>query len=194
MNDNEMGGLPGFDRAALMAIIRARSFSQGTNVTLASGRASSFYFDMKPTMLDPDGAVQVALAMARTIKPLKADFVGGLAMGAVPIVSALAPVSALAGDPIRVFFVRKEAKGHGAKRQVEGLAVGESLDGKRVVVVEDVTTTGGSAMQAVEVVREAGATVTDLVTIVDREEGAEKNLSPEGIALHPIFRASEFKS
>ncbi|PLX38048.1 MAG: orotate phosphoribosyltransferase [Hyphomicrobiales bacterium] len=193
MTDTNAKILPALDRAALKAIIKARSFSQGTNVTLASGRASTFYFDMKPTMLDPNGAVQVALAMADIIAPLDADYVGGLAMGAVPIVSSIAPVSAIAGAPIEVFFVRKEAKGHGAQRQIEGLAAGETLEGKKVVIVEDVTTTGGSALQAVEVVRAAGGTVADIVTIVDREEGAEANLTPEGITLHAVFKASEFK-
>ena len=102
----------------------------------------------------------------------KIDYVGGLEMGAVPIAGAIAQLSFMRGHPIQAFFVRKKPKEHGAKLTVEGLARGESLQGKRVVVVEDVTTTGGSAIKAVDVVREAGGEVVLVFTMVDREEGA----------------------
>ncbi len=180
------------DRRQLREIIRARSFRQGGAFTLASGRTSSIYFNLKPTMLDPDGARLVGAAVAAKARTLGATYVGGLEMGAVPIVAAAAAMSAVAGDPLRAFFVRTQAKEHGTKSLVEGLAEGETLVGACVVVVEDVTTTGGSAMKAIAAIRAAGATVSDVVTILDREEGASEAFGAAGLALHPLFRKSEF--
>src|SRR6201997_1962544 len=142
-------------RARLHEIIRKRSFGRG-EVTLASGRKSDFYFNLKPTMLDPEGATLLAELTYETLKDDGLDFVGGLEMGAVPLAGAIAQISWIKGHPISAFFVRKKPKEHGARLAVEGLAKGESLRGKRVVVVEDVTTTGGSAMKAGEAGREAG--------------------------------------
>ena len=142
------------NRARLLEIIRKRSFGRG-EITLASGRKSDFYFNLKPTMLDPEGATLLAELTYETLKDDNLDFIGGLEMGAVPLAGAIAQLSWIKGHPIAAFFVRKKPKEHGARLAVEGLAKGESLQGKRVVVVEDVTTTGGSAMKAVEAVREA---------------------------------------
>ena len=97
-------------------------------------------------------------------------------MGAVPLAGAIAQLSWLKGHPIAAFFVRKKPKEHGARLAVEGLAKGESLQGKRIVIVEDVTTTGGSALKAVEAVRDAGGEIVLVFTMVDREEGADRNL------------------
>src|ERR1700752_1047097 len=141
-------------RARLHRIIANRSFGRG-EVTLASGRKSDFYFNLKPTMLDPEGATLLAELTYETLKDDQLDFIGGLEMGAVPLAGALAQISWIKGHPIAAFFVRKKPKEHGAKLAVEGLAKGESLQGKRIVIVEDVTTTGGSAMKAVEAVRQA---------------------------------------
>ena len=96
-------------------------------------------------------------------------------MGAVPLAGAIAQLSFMRGAPIQAFFVRKKPKEHGARLSVEGLAPGETLAGKRVVIVEDVTTTGGSAIKAVEAVRDAGAEIVMVFTMVDREEGAADN-------------------
>src|SRR6202012_3230614 len=104
------------------------------------------------------------------LKDDRLDYVGGLEMGAVPLAGAIAQLSWLKGHPIAAFFVRKKPKEHGARLAIEGLAKGETLAGKRIVVVEDVTTTGGSAMKAVEALREAGADVALVFTMVDREE------------------------
>jgi orotate phosphoribosyltransferase len=113
-------------------------------------------------------------------------------MGAVPIAGAIAQLSWMRGKPIPAFFVRKKPKEHGAKLSIEGLAKNESIAGKRVVVVEDVTTTGGSAMKAVESLREAGADIAFVLTMVDREEGAAEAFKDAGLAFRSIFRASEF--
>ena len=180
------------DRQRLHEIIRLRSFRERGAFKLASGRISTIYFNLKPTMLDPDGARLIGAAIAARANDLHADYVGGLEMGAVPLVAASAAMSAVAGRPVRALFVRKAAKEHGTKSRIEGLAEGESLGGKSVVVVEDVTTTGGSALKAVAELRAAGAVVSDVITVIDREEGASETFGSGGITLHALFRKSEF--
>jgi orotate phosphoribosyltransferase len=178
-------------RARLADIIRARSFGRG-EITLASGRKSDFYFNLKPTMLDPEGAALLAELTFDALKNDELDYVGGLEMGAVPLAGAIAQLSWLKNHPIAAFFVRKKPKEHGARLAVEGLAKGETLQGKRVVIVEDVTTTGGSAIKALEAVRDAGGKVVLVYTMVDREEGATENFAEAGVPFRSLYRASEF--
>src|SRR3954470_19392099 len=178
-------------RARLADIIRARSFGRG-EITLASGRKSDFYFNLKPTMLDPEGAALLAELTFDALKDDNLDYVGGLEMGAVPLAGALAQLSWLKSRPIAAFFVRKKPKEHGAKLAVEGLAKGETLQGKRVVIVEDVTTTGSSAIKALDAVREAGGEVVLVFTMVDREEGATESFAQAGVTFRALYRASEF--
>ncbi len=180
------------NRARLFDIIKSRSFRQGGEFTLASGRRSTIYFNLKPAMLDAEGARSMGAALAEKAAELGADYLGGLEMGAVPLVASAAAMSAVAGRPLPAVFVRKAAKEHGTRSLVEGLAEGESLQGRTVVVVEDVTTTGGSALKAADALRQAGATVRDVVTVVDREEGATEAFASAGMRLHPLFRKSEF--
>ncbi|NWG23401.1 MAG: orotate phosphoribosyltransferase [Pseudorhodoplanes sp.] len=180
-------------RARLRDIIHARSFGRG-EITLASGRTSNFYFNLKPTMLDAEGAALLAELTLDALAGERIDYVGGLEMGAVPIAGAIAQLSFIRGTPIQAFFVRKKPKEHGARLAVEGLAPGESLRGKRIVIVEDVTTTGGSAMKAVEAAREAGAEIAFVYTMVDREEGAAEAFAAAGLDFRSLFRASEFLS
>jgi orotate phosphoribosyltransferase len=120
------------------------------------------------------------------------DYIGGLEMGAVPIAGSIAQLSWLKGHPIAAFFVRKKPKEHGARLAVEGLAKGETLQGKRVVIVEDVTTTGGSAIKAVDAVRDAGGEIVLVFTMVDREEGATDNFAQAGLTFRSLYKASEF--
>jgi orotate phosphoribosyltransferase len=178
-------------RARLYEIIRRRSFGRG-DITLASGRKSNFYFNLKPTMLDPEGAALLAELTYEALKDDNLDYVGGLEMGAVPLAGAIAQLSWMKGHPIAAFFVRKKPKEHGARLSVEGLANGESLQGKRVVVVEDVTTTGGSALKAVEAVREAGGDVAMVLTMIDREEGATETFAQAGLPFRSLYKATEF--
>jgi orotate phosphoribosyltransferase len=178
-------------RARLSEIIRRRSFGRG-EITLASGRKSDFYFNLKPTMLDPEGATLLAELTYEALKDDKFDYVGGLEMGAVPLAGAIAQISWIKGHPIPAFFVRKKPKEHGARLGVEGLAKGETLEGKRIVIVEDVTTTGGSAMKAVEAVREAGGEVALVLTMVDREEGATEAFAAAGLPFRALYKATEF--
>lgn len=178
-------------RARLAEIIRHRSFGRG-EITLASGRKSDFYFNLKPTMLHPEGAALLAELTLHALENEPVDYVGGLEMGAVPIAGAIAQLSWLKSRPIPALFVRKKPKDHGARLAVEGLVKGESLAGKRVVIVEDVTTTGGSALKAVEAVRQAGAEVLLVLTIVDRQEGADETFAGLGIRFHALYKAAEF--
>ena len=178
-------------RARLAEIIRKRSFGRG-EITLASGRKSDFYFNLKPTMLDPEGAALLADLSFEALKDDNLDYIGGLEMGAVPLAGSIAQLSWIKGHPIAAFFVRKKPKEHGAQLSVEGLAKGESLSGKRVVIVEDVTTTGSSAMKAVEAVRDAGGEVALVFTMVDREEGATENFAQAGLAFRSLYKAGEF--
>ena len=178
-------------RTRLRDIIEKRSFGRG-EITLASGRKSDFYFNLKPTMLDAEGALLLAELTFEALAPEELDYIGGLEMGAVPIASAVAALSALRGNPVHAFFVRKKPKEHGAKLLIEGLAKDESLAGKRVAVIEDVTTTGGSAMKAVETVKEAGAEVALVFTMVDRQEGAAETFAAAGLPFRALFLAEEF--
>jgi orotate phosphoribosyltransferase len=180
-------------KSRLIEIVRARSFSTGGETKLASGRSSNFYFDMKPTMLHPEGAHLIATLILEALEGASVDYIGGLEMGAVPLAAAAAAASQARGRPIAAFFVRKQAKEHGAKKLIEGLGPGETLQGKRVVIVEDVTTTGGSSMKAIEVVKAEGAIVDRVITAVDRLEGAADTFKAAGIAFVPLLTAADFR-
>lgn len=175
-------------RARLLAIVRAKSFVRG-NIVLASGERSTYYFDMKPSMFDPEGAALLCDLIFARLKGVECDFVGGLEMGAVPLISPLNAKSFAAGRPIAGFFVRKQPKGHGTKKRIEGVT---DLAGKSVVIVEDVTTTGNSAMIAVNELQEAGAKITLVISILDREQGATKLYNEAGIPFQSLFKASDF--
>jgi orotate phosphoribosyltransferase len=179
------------NRDALPALIAARSFARG-EFKLASGKTSSLYFNLKPTMMHAEGAHLAAIALYELIAPLKPDFIGGLEMGAVPLLSGVAAESWRRGAPIGAFFVRKKAKEHGAKQLVEGLAPGESLAGKRIVMAEDVTTTGGSVLQAIEAARADGAEILAVASLLDRQEGARELLAAQGVELVSVFTAADF--
>lgn len=172
----------------LYEIIRAKSFVQG-HIVLASGQESDHYFDMKPTMMDPEGAELLAELIFDRLDAYAPDLVGGIEMGAVPLITPVSILSRKAGRPIHGFFVRKNAKDHGTKKLVEGLS---DIAGKRVAIVEDVTTTGGSAMKAVEALTAAGAKIVLVISILDREEGATALYAEAGIPFVSIFKASEF--
>lgn len=181
------------DRSRLISIVKARSFQTGPEMKLASGRTSTFYFNMKPTMLHPEGSYLIGSLVLDTLGDMRADLVGGLEMGAVPIATSTATVSHARGVPLAAFFVRKQAKEHGTQSLIEGLAKGETMAGKRVVLVEDVTTTGGSAIKAAQAVKDAGGTVVCVITVVDRQEGAAEAFKAAGLDFRPILTLGEFK-
>jgi orotate phosphoribosyltransferase len=180
------------DRARLIAIIKERSFEKGGEKKLASGRTSNFYFNMKPTMLHAEGAHLIGRLVLQALRGETVEMVGGLEMGAVPIAAAVAATSHATGWPVSAFFVRKQTKDHGTKTLIEGLAKGESLKGKRVVVLEDVTTTGGSALKAVEALKAEGAVVVRVLTLVDRKEGAAAAFAKAGLTFTSILTTDDF--
>jgi orotate phosphoribosyltransferase len=180
-------------RRRLIEIVKVRSFSSGAETKLVSGRSTSYYFNMKPTMLDPEGAHLIATLILEALRGAKVDMIGGLEMGAVPLAVAVAVMSQAEGHPVAAFFVRKQAKEHGARKLIEGLAPGESLQGKRVVVLEDVTTTGGSSMKAIEALQAEGAIVERVITVVDRLEGAADNFKAAGVPFAALLTTADFR-
>jgi orotate phosphoribosyltransferase len=174
-------------RNKLFALLKEKAFRRG-RVVLASGRESDFYFDMKPAMLDPDGAALMSELILQQIQGVNVDCIGGLEMGAVPLIAPVAMLSPKFGRPLPGFFVRKAVKDHGTKKRVDGC----DIAGKTVVILEDVTTTGASAMDAVRAVTEAGANVALVISILDRGEGAADLYKAAGIPFKSLFTAEEF--
>ncbi len=175
----------------LAEVIKQRSYRRG-RFKLASGAESEFYFNLKPTMMSPQGAFFCASGLLEKIRHEKVDYVGGLEMGAVPVIASLAALSHVEGQPVKTFFVRKQAKDHGTQDLIEGLATGETLSGQRVMIIDDVATSGGSIIKAAEVARAAGATVDTALVLVDREEGAGEALEKAGIRLLSVLKKSDF--
>ena len=176
------------DHATLVALLATRSTRRG-HFTLASGKTSTFYIDARLTTMSPDGLSLIGPlgleVLRRTGWPV--DAVGGLTLGADPISYAISYASAMSGHPVRAFTVRKEAKKHGTGKRVEG----PFNPGDRVAIVEDVITTGGSALQAMDVIREAQGVVVGVLALVDREEGGRQAIEATGIPVVSLVRASE---
>jgi len=177
-------------RARLFGHIRARAFRQGEAFQLASGRTSTIYFDMKRILFEPEAIALVAELVLEKLDAEPVDLIGGMAVGAVPLVAAVSQKS-WPERPLPGFFVRKTVKDHGTRNTIEGLAP-DVLKGRTVVMLEDVSTTGGSVMLAVQAARRAGAIVNTVLTLVDRQEGAVENLAAEGLTLVSLYRADEF--
>jgi orotate phosphoribosyltransferase len=175
------------ERARLIEILKERSVRFGT-FTLASGATSDFYVDARQTTLNAEGSWLVGRLVLARLAP-EVEGVGGLTMGADPVVTATSVASWAAGRPVHAFLVRKQPKGHGTKRYVEGRS---SLpDGARVCIVEDTTTTGGSLLQAVQRARDEGLTVVQTLTVVDRQEGAGERLAAEGLTLEALVTRAD---
>jgi orotate phosphoribosyltransferase len=168
------------DRAALAALLRERSVALGDFV-LASGRRSSYYIDARRSTLSAEGLALIGRLGLRAIRAAgwRPDAVGGLTLGADPVACAIARASVDDPPAVEAFVVRKEAKEHGAGRRIEG----PFTAGMRVVVVEDVITTGGSALRAIEAVRAEGGLVLGVLAVVDREEGGVPAIQAGGSAV-----------
>lgn len=179
-------------RDRLISVIERRSLLRGTDIKLASGGTSTFYFDMKRTAFDPEGAALIGTLLLDRMAGLPVDYVGGLEVGAIPIVACVAQCS-FPARPVKGFFVRKQPKDHGTRRLIEGLTDDESLDGKNVVLLEDVTTTGGSAQKAVDAVRAEGGRVAHVMTVVDRLQGAGDFFAAHDITLSALVTVDDFK-
>jgi orotate phosphoribosyltransferase len=174
-------------KARLLDIIKQKSLiTEGGPFKLASGATSDYYLDMKPTMFDAEGISLIAEVIFHMLADDTPESIGGLELGAVPLVAAVCARS-FPERSVLGFVVRKETKDHGTAKKIDG----NFKNGARVVIIEDVTTKGGSSMQAIRAVRERGATVSRVISIVDRLEGATETFSKEGIALTPIFTARD---
>ena len=160
-------------------------------VTLASGRKSNFYFDGKQTTLHAEGGLLVGKAFWEEVKQFAGPVhgVGGLTLGADPIATATSIAATLDGASVHAFIIRKEPKGHGTGQWLEGRK--NLPPGSRVVIVEDVTTTGGSSLKAVERAEEEGLVVLGIVTLVDREEGARDAIEGAGQKLRAVYTRTE---
>ncbi len=179
------------DRGRLLELLRTLSFER-RKVILASGRESDFYVDCKRTTLTAEGHVLVGrllLERVRRVRPLVRG-VGGLTLGADPIASAIALTSFLEQEPIDSFIVRKEPKGHGTGQWIEGRKT--IPDGSRVVVIEDVVTTGGSALKAIERCRAEQLVPVGCVALVDRLEGGREAIEAQGVPLDALFTRKDF--
>jgi len=173
----------------LQAIVRERSLKTG-HFVLSSGRTSTYLFQLRQTTMFPEAAALIADILVDFMQSRGITCVGGLEMGAVPIVAAAAAVSHLKNYPVSAFFVRKAAKAHGARERVDGYLA----KGSEVLMIDDVATTGGSILKAIEGLREEGlnAPVRTALAIVDREEGAAQNLAKHNIKLAAIVKKSDF--
>ena len=175
-------------RQQLAVLLRRKSLVRG-DFTLSSGKKSSYYLDCKLTTLDPEGALLTGYCLLELLDEMgvKPDAIGGLSMGADPLVTAAGVVSALEKRPLAGFLVRKEAKKHGRQRQIEGF---ENPVGKKVVVVDEVCTTGGSTEEAIEAAEREGCQVIAVISLVDREEGGSDALRSK-YNYRSIFTARE---
>lgn len=173
-------------RGALLLLLAERAYRRGS-FTLASGRTSDHYVNCKPVSLSGQGLALLGSLMLELVEP-SAAAVAGLTLGADPLVSAVALQAALAGRDLDALIVRKEAKGHGTGAWLEGPL---PPSGSRITVLEDVVTTGGSALKAVNQLREAGYVVEQVVAIVDRQEGGAEAMEAAGLGLRSLYLLEE---
>jgi orotate phosphoribosyltransferase len=176
------------ERLELRNIIRTKSLRIG-DFTLSSGKRSNYYLDCRTTTLDPRGALLIARTILREIQKhhINADAIGGLTIGADPIAASVAVVSCLEGHPLPAFIVRKEPKGHGTQKHIEGY---NGKPGSRVVIVDDVCTTGASVLTAAEKAEQSGYQVVAVFCVVDREEGGSELITRK-YPLYCLFTAKE---
>jgi len=182
-------GNPQGDRDLLKELVRERSFKFGSFI-LSSGKESTYYFDGKQVTLYPQGAYLVARAILEKVKDIQIQAVGGPTLGADPMVGSLALVLYLEGMDLKLFIVRETVKKHGTKRVIEGPQL---TAGDRVVILDDVITSGGSIIKAIETVREVGCKVVKVVTLIDRREGGTEKIEKMGIEVDPIFNIKDFR-
>jgi len=179
------------DRQQLLELLKNKSFRSG-KVTLASGKVSDFYIDCRQTALSAEGHLLIGRIFFDIIREKfpEAVAVGGPTLGADPMISAVSLTSQIAGHPLQAFIVRKESKGHGTGAWIEGMANLET--GAKVVMLEDVVTSGGSLLKAVSKVEEAGLAVLCAMVLVDRLEGGRQAVENAGHQLISLFTRTDF--
>lgn len=179
-------------RSRLLELLRDRSFAR-KKVVLASGRESDFFIDCKQTILTAEGHALVGeLMLDAALAAGSFDAIAGVELGGCPLASAASLTSFLRGIPRDAVYVRKDAKDHGSKRDLEGNT--RLASNATIVILEDVTTTGGSTLKAVEKLRAAGYVVRHVVTLVDRLEGGREAIEAAGLGLSAIYTRADFMS
>jgi len=176
-----------YDRETLKSLIAELALEFG-DFTLASGKKASYYLDCRKVTLDSRGATQIAAGILELLGDDLPDAVGGMAIGADPITGAVITAAGVAGRQLKGFIVRKEAKQHGKGRDVEGPVT----PGERAVIVEDVVTTGGSSLKAIEKAEAFGLKVVGVIAIIDRLEGGAENFAQRGYNLQTLFTVRDF--
>ena len=177
-------------KSRLLTLLKENAYKKG-EFNLSSGKTSQHYFNCKPVILSGEGLVLAGTLLLELVEEDSVG-VGGLTLGADPLVSSVALTSWLDFDrrtKLNAFIVRKQAKGHGTGAWIEGPL---PLKGSKITVLEDVTTTGGSSIKAVEKIREAGYVVERVITIIERGEGAEDVMKDAGLELHSLFTLKDF--
>ena len=174
--------------STLIALLAARSAKRG-QFTLASGKQSTFYIDARLTTMSPEGLSTIGPLALSALRQTgwRIDAIGGLTLGADPIAYAISYASAKSDQPLRAFTVRKELKAHGTGKLLEG----PFKQGDHVAVIEDVITTGGSAIRAIDAVRAAGGIVAGVLALVDREEGGRQTIEKAGVPVIALVTASQ---
>jgi orotate phosphoribosyltransferase len=170
------------DRDALLDQVKNKAVVHG-KVTLASGKEADYYVDLRRVTLDAEAAPLIGPQLLELTADLDYDAVGGLTLGADPVALSMLHAAASQGRKLDAFVVRKAEKAHGLQRRIEG----PEVKGRRVLAVEDTSTTGGSVLTAVEALREAGAEVVAVVVIVDRATGAKEKVEAEGLEYRWLF-------
>ena len=172
-------------RQELLKLVKEKAVRKGEH-TLSSGKKSAYYIDGKQVTLDPQGILLISRMILLMLQGIQAEAVGGPTLGADPIAAAVSLLSSQTGRPLKAFIVRKEEKKHGTQKRIEGpeLTVGE-----RVVMVEDVITSGKSVLEAIGEVEKLKCRVVKVICLVDREEGAEDLLAPYHFS--PIFKKAD---
>lgn len=176
-------------RARLLELVRELAYKDGLDIVLASGKRSTFYIQGKKITLHPEGLYLLAMLLLENLKKYpEITTVGGLTMGADPIAAAVAALSYTTGQNLNAFLVRKEAKGHGVGAKIEG----EISSGEKVAIIEDTITTGGSALKAIDAVREVGAVPVVVYALADREDSDAEGFRTE-FNVHSLFGLAEIK-
>ena len=174
------------DRTELLEQIKTLAVVRG-KVTLASGKEAEYYVDLRRVTLDGVAAPLVGRVLRDLVADWSFEAAGGLTLGADPVAVAMLHAAAAVGERVDAFVVRKESKAHGLQRRIEGTEVA----GRRVLLVEDTSTTGGSVLTAVEAVREAGGDIVGVAVIVDRDTGARERLEAEGLEYRAAYSLAD---
>jgi len=179
------------EKAKLEKILLQKSFRLG-DFTLSSGKKSDYYVDCRTATTDAEGLYNISELFFDYLEKqkLEIDAVGGLTLGADPIVGGMVALSAKRKKPVQGFIVRKEAKGHGTGKLIEG----NLKSGWKVAIIEDVITTGASALKAIQAAKDSGAEIKIILAVVDREEGGREEISRLGLPIFSLFTATELKA